>query len=33
MGVHREGHNGHLPTSGVGSGLGQGGQNLAEGGQ
>ena len=32
MGVRREGQNGHLPSSGVASGLGQGGQNLTEGG-
>jgi len=30
MGVRREGQNGHLPPIGVASGLGQGGQNLAE---
>jgi len=32
MDVRREGQNGHLPPSGVARGLGQGGQNLAEGG-
>jgi len=32
MFVRREGKNVHLPPSGVARGLGQGGQNLAEGG-
>jgi len=32
MGIRREGQNKNLPPSGVTRGLGQGGQNLAEGG-
>jgi len=32
MGVRKEGQNGHLPSSGVARGLGQGVQNLDEGG-
>jgi len=32
MGVRREVQNEHLPPSGVARGLGQGGQNVAEGG-
>jgi len=32
MGVRREGQNGHFPPGDVARDLGQGGQNLAEGG-